>query len=47
MNKPLHGPEWLEATKETRQACETALAELESSYPDEHKCLTPSLAASC
>ena len=46
MNKPLHGPEWLEATKETRQACETALAELKL-HTHEHKCLTPSLAASC
>jgi hypothetical protein len=33
----IHSPEWLEATKETRQACETALAALKT-HIQEHRC---------
>ena len=35
----MHTPEWLEATKETRQACKTALAALKL-HIREHKGLT-------
>ncbi len=33
----MHAPEWLEATKETRLACETALAALKL-HIREHEC---------
>ena len=33
----IHAPEWLDATKETRQACQSALAELKL-HIREHKC---------
>jgi hypothetical protein len=35
--KSIQSPEWLEATKETRQACETALAVLKL-HMREHGC---------